>query len=166
MRSRDLDWWLPGRSGLGWGPLGSGRISSSTAAVVEPPFASKNTFGLGGEEVEESFGEIETTPRATRALVHDLSRGGFSVVGHSDRLETVGARVSTTELSRVQCDDEVTWVVKVATRTHSDVIEGPTSTAEAFVNADIGVGTTGERIMVATVTVFSSGESSKKRDRQ
>jgi len=70
-------------------------------------------------------------------------------------------------LSRVQCDDEVTGAVVLATSTHSDVIESPASTAEAFVNTDIGVGTAGDRTVVATVTVgFSSGESSKKRERQ
>jgi len=128
---------------------------------------SNNTFRLGGKEAEEPCGEIETTIRATRALVHDSSRGGLSVVGHGDRLETVRARISTTELSRVQCDDEITGAVVLTTSTHSDVIEGPARASKAFVNTDIGVGTMGERIVVSTVTVrFSSGESSKKRDRQ
>jgi len=118
---------------------------------------------LRREEREQSAGKIETAVGTPWALVHDLSLGGFTIVCHSDGLEAVRSRESTTKLSRVQSDDKVARNVCFAASTQADIVERPPCARKTFMELKVSRLAFRELLVAAAVgsTVVRGTQSSQ-----
>jgi hypothetical protein len=132
------------------------------------PFAIENANRFWGEKAEEAAGEIETTVGASWALVHYNSLGRFTVVGHGNAFEAVRARVPSAILRSVQGDNKVALDVILSTGTKADIIKGPPSAREAFMQLNIARLAFRDLLVTAVVDrpVGDTQGSQRKRKRQ
>lgn len=141
------------------------RRGLATTPTAEIPLSIDDTNRLWRKEAEECTREIEAAVRAPRALVHDCGLSSLSVVGHRNSFEAVGAWVTSSILRRIQCHDEVTLDVVLATSTKADIVEGPACAREAFVQLDLARLALCD-LLVAGVIGITMGRCAKSGERK
>lgn len=108
------------------GLLASGRFGV-VAAVGKAPSHLEYSITSGSEKLEQTLRQVQRTVTTGRALVHNCCVVTFAFTTNIDTFKTIGARISTSILCRVQSNNEIARVIILPTRSHPSLIVGCSS---------------------------------------
>jgi myo-inositol-hexaphosphate 3-phosphohydrolase len=110
------------------------------------PFTVDDTDIWVGKVVEETSSKVETSVRASRALVHDLGGSGLAIVRYTDPFE---ARVV---LFSSHGDNEIVVFVPTTAGNLSDfnIVETKLGPGETFMDSNVSRGTAGNGVVSVT----------------
>lgn len=129
---------------------------STAASILEVPGASEDTDRRIGEKVEETSGHVETTVRASRALVSDLSCSGLPIHGDLNHLEAV---VRLLVLSLIESNNKLVGSVHNTTSTEAGVEERVADIVELVTLSNRTRRTLGKSMVLSPVQVRMARKS-------